>query len=230
MTARSTIQARLFALQDEDYRAFHSKLMPTVPAETVIGVRVPQLRRLARELAGTPEAEAFLHSLPHGYYEENNLHGFLLEVVHDYDTALAQVEAFLPYINNWATCDGFCPKIFARHKPELLGHVRQWMASGEVYTVRYGIGMLQRYYLDEAFRPEYLAWVAQVQSTEYYVNMMRAWFFATALAKQPVAVMPWLEAQKLDVWTHNKAIQKAIESYRIPSQTKAYLRTLRVRS
>lgn len=230
MTARSTIQARLFALQDEDYRAFHSKLMPTVPAETVIGVRVPQLRRLARELAGTPEAEAFLHSLPHEYYEENNLHGFLLEVVHDYDTALAQVEAFLPYINNWATCDGFCPKIFARHKPELLGHVRQWMASGEVYTVRYGIGMLQRYYLDEAFRPEYLAWVAQVQSTEYYVNMMRAWFFATALAKQPVAVMPWLEAQKLDVWTHNKAIQKAIESYRIPSQTKAYLRTLRVRS
>lgn len=230
MTAHSIIQARLFALQDEGYRAFHSKLMPTVPAETVIGVRVPQLRKLAKELAGTPEAEAFLHCLPHEYYEENNLHGFLLEFVRDYDAALAQVEAFLPYINNWATCDGFCPKIFARHKPELLEHIRQWMTSGEVYTVRYGIGMLQRYYLDDAFRPEYLAWVAQVQSTEYYVNMMRAWFFATALAKQPAAVLPWLEAQKLDVWTHNKAIQKAVESYRIPAQTKAYLRTLRVRS
>lgn len=230
MTAHSTIQARLFALQDEGYRAFHSRLMPTVPAETVIGVRVPQLRRLARELAGTPEAEAFLRSLPHEYYEENNLHGFLLEFVRDYDAALAQVEAFLPYINNWATCDGFCPKIFARHKPELLEHIRQWMASGETYTVRYGIGMLQRYYLDDDFRPEYLVWVAQVQSTEYYVNMMRAWFFATALAKQPAAALPWLEAQKLDVWTHNKAIQKAIESYRIPSQTKVHLRTLRVRS
>lgn len=230
MTEHPTIQARLFALQDEGYRAFHSRLMPTVPAETVIGVRVPQLRRLAKELAGTPEAEAFLRSLPHEYYEENNLHGFLLEFVRDYDAALAQVEAFLPYINNWATCDGFCPKIFAKHKPELLEHVRQWMASGEPYTVRYGIGMLQRYYLGDAFRPEYLAWVAQVQSPEYYVNMMRAWFFATALAKQPAAALPWLEAQKLDAWTHNKAIQKAVESYRIPAQTKAYLRTLRVRS
>ena len=224
------IRARLFALQDEGYRAFHSRLMPTVPPETVIGVRVPALRRLAKRLAGTPQAEAFLQELPHIYYEENNLHAFLLESIRDYDAALAATEKFLPYIDNWATCDSFCPKVFAKHKEDLLPVLRRWMASDHPYTVRYGMEMLMRYYLDEDFRPEHLAWAAAVHSGEYYINMMRAWYFATALAKQPEATLPWLTEKRLDVWTHNKTIQKAVESSRIPAETKAFLRTLRVRS
>ena len=224
------IRARLFALQDEGYRAFHSRLMPTVPPETVIGVRVPALRRLAKRLAGTPQAEAFLQELPHIHYEENNLHAFLLESIRDYDAALAATEKFLPYIDNWATCDSFCPKVFAKHKEDLLPVLRRWMASDHPYTVRYGMEMLMRYYLDEDFRPEHLAWAAAVHSGEYYINMMRAWYFATALAKQPEAALPWLTARRLDVWTHNKTIQKAVESSRIPAETKAFLRTLRVRS
>ena len=224
------IRARLFALQDEGYRAFHSRLMPTVPPETVIGVRVPALRRLAKRLAGTPQAEAFLQELPHIYYEENNLHAFLLESIRDYDAALAATEKFLPYIDNWATCDSFCPKVFAKHKEDLLPVLRRWVASDHPYTVRYGMEMLMRYYLDEDFRPEHLAWAAAVHSGEYYINMMRAWYFATALAKQPEAALPWLTARRLDVWTHNKTIQKAVESSRIPAETKAFLRTLRVRS
>lgn len=206
------IRTQLFALRDEAYRIFHSALMPTVPPETVIGVRVPALRRLAKQLAGTAQAEVFLQALPHGYYEENNLH------------------AFLPYINNWATCDCFCPKVFAKHKKELLVPIRRWLDSGEVYTVRYGMEMLMRYYLDDAFRPEYLEWVADVRSTEYYINMMRAWYFATALAKQPDAALPWLTEKRLDLWTHNKAIQKAVESRRIPPEMKQLLRGLRSRS
>lgn len=223
------IRAQLFALQDETYRTFHSALMPTVPPETVIGVRVPALRRLAKQLAGTAQAEVFLQALPHGYYEENNLHAFLIELIRDYDRALAETEAFLPYINNWATCDCFCPKVFAKHKKELLVPIRRWLDSGDAYTVRYGMEMLMRYYLDDAFRPEYLKWVADVRSTEYYINMMRAWYFATALAKQPDAALPWLTEKRLDLWTHNKAIQKAVESRRIPPGMKQLLRGLRSR-
>ena len=214
------IRAQLFALQDEAYRTFHSALMPTVPPETVIGVRVPALRRLAKQLAGTAQAEVFLQALPHGYYEENNLHAFLIELIRDYDRALAETEAFLPCINNWATCD----------KKELLVPIRRWLDSGDAYTVRYGMEMLMRYYLDDAFRPEYLEWVADVRSTEYYINMMRAWYFATALAKQPDAALPWLTEKRLDLWTHNKAIQKAVESRRIPPGMKQLLRSLRSRS
>ena len=221
------IRAQLFALQDEAYRTFHSALMPTVPPETVIGVRVPALRKLAKQLAGTAQAEVFLQALPHGYYEENNLHAFLIELIRDYDRALAETEAFLPYINNWATCDCFCPKVFAKHKKELLVPIRRWLDSGDAYTVRYGMEMLMRYYLDDAFRPEYLEWVADVRSTEYYINMMRAWYFATALAKQPDAALPWLTEKRLDLWTHNKAIQKAVESRRIPPGMKQLLRGLR---
>lgn len=224
------IRAQLFALQDEAYRTFHSALMPTVPPETVIGVRVPALRKLAKQLAGTAQAEVFLQSLPHGTYEENNLHAFLIELIRDYDRALAETEAFLPYINNWATCDCFCPKVFAKHKAELLPHIRRWLDSGETYTMRYAMGLLMRYYLDADFRPEYLAWVAGVHREEYYINMMRAWYFATALAKQPEATLPWLTEKRLDVWTHNKTIQKAVESYRIPDERKRLLRGLRIRS
>lgn len=222
------ISEELFALQDTEYQVFQSKLMPTIPPETVIGVRTPLLRKLAKELAGTPQAEHFLQSLPHRYYEENNLHAFLIEKIRDYDTALAETERFLPYINNWATCDCFCPKVFAKHKEELLISIRRWLDSGKLYTVRYAIGMLMRYYLDENFQPDYLAWVAGVHSEEYYLNMMRAWYFATALAKQPDAVLPWLTDRRLDVWTHNKTIQKAVESYRISPERKQQLRELRI--
>lgn len=224
------IRAELFRLQDEQYRAFQSALMPTVPKEKVIGVRVPALRKLAKRLAGTPRAEAFLQELPHFYYEENNLHAFLVEAIRDYSEALRATEKFLPYIDNWATCDCFCPKVFAKHKEKLLMHIRCWLDAGEVYTARYGMGLLMRYYLDDAFRPEYLAWVAGVHSEEYYLNMMRAWYFATALAKQPDATLPWLTKKRLDAWTHNKTIQKAVESYRIPDEMKRQLRALRVRS
>ena len=224
------IRAELFRLQDEQYCAFQSALMPTVPKEKVIGVRVPALRKLAKRLAGTPRAEAFLQELPHFYYEENNLHAFLVEAIRDYSEALRATEKFLPYIDNWATCDCFCPKVFAKHKKELLVPIRRWLDSGDAYTVRYGMEMLMRYYLDDAFRPEYLEWVADVRSTEYYINMMRAWYFATALAKQPDAALPWLTEKRLDLWTHNKAIQKAVESRRIPPGMKQLLRGLRSRS
>ena len=224
------IQKKLFALQDKGYQAFHSRLMPTVPSEKVIGVRTPLLRKLAKQLAGTPEAETFLRSVPHAYYEENNLHAFLLEQIRDYGMALAETEKFLPYIDNWATCDCFCPRVFAKHKAELLAPIRRWLDSGEVYTMRFAMNMLMRYYLEEAFRPEYLEWVAGVHSGEYYLNMMRAWYFATALAKQPQAALPWLTEKRLDVWTHNKTIQKAVESYRVPVEMKQRLRALRIRS
>ncbi len=224
----NVISEELFALQDTEYQVFQSKLMPTIPPETVIGVRTPLLRKRAKELAGTPQAEHFLQSLPHRYYEENNLHAFLIEKIRDYDTALAETERFLPYINNWATCDCFCPKVFAKHKEELLISIRRWLGSDQTYTVRYAMGMLMRYYLDEDFQPEYLAWVAGVHSEEYYLNMMRAWYFATALAKQPDAALPWLTDRRLDVWTHNKTIQKAAESYRISPEMKQQLRELRI--
>ena len=229
MKELTTIQARLLALQDEAYRAFHKSLVPTLQQE-LIGVRVPQVRKLAKELAGTQESEAFLNELPHRFYEENLLHAIWLSAEKDFDRALSGIERFLPYVDNWAVCDSFSPKVFAQHKPELLTAIRRWLGSDQVYTVRYGIGMLMRYYLDDAFSPEYLAWAAAVHSEEYYVNMMRAWYFATALAKQPAAALPWLTEKRLDVWTHNKTIQKAVESYRIPPEQKQALRALRIRS
>ena len=219
----------LFALQDLKYRDFQAKLMPTVDPETVIGVRTPELRRLAKEYAKTPEAREFLKLLPHRYYEENNLHGFLLETVKDYGQAMEYVENFLPYINNWATCDMVCPKVFGKHLPELLEKIRVWIASGETYTVRFGLGMLMRFYLDEAFRPEYLELAASLRSEEYYVNMMTAWYFATALAKQYGAALPYLQERRLDPWTHNKTIQKALESRRISEEQKTCLRALRIK-
>ena len=219
----------LFALQDLKYRDFQAELMPTVDPETVIGVRTPELRRLAKEYAKTPESREFLKLLPHRYYEENNLHGFLLETVKDYGQAMEYVENFLPYINNWATCDMVCPKVFGKHLPELLEKIRVWIASGETYTVRFGLGMLMRFYLDEAFRPEYLELAASLRSEEYYVNMMTAWYFATALAKQYGAALPYLQERRLDPWTHNKTIQKALESRRISEEQKTCLRALRIK-
>lgn len=226
-TAAEKIQKRLFELQDPGYRDFQSKLMPTIDKETVIGVRTPELRRLAKELRGTPEASEFIRNLPHQYYEENNLHSFLIAEIKDYDTCMAEIKRFLPFVDNWATCDTMAPKVFAKHLPELLQEIYGWLDSGETYTVRYGIGMLMRYFLDEAFKPEYLELVARVESEEYYIRMMAAWYFATALAKQYEAALPYIEGKRLEVWTHNKTIQKAVESYRIAPEQKDYLKTLK---
>ncbi len=229
MSCIDEIQSRLFKLQDLKYKGFQCKLMPTVNPETVIGVRTPDLRKLAKEFSKMPEASEFLKILPHTYYEENNLHGFIIETIKDYDAAIAAVDAFLPYIDNWATCDLISPKVFKKHLPELFEKINLWLQSDRTYTVRFGIGMLMSFYLDDNFKPEMLELVANIRSDEYYINMMIAWYFATALAKQYDAVLPYIQQQRLEKWTHNKAIQKATESYRISDESKAYLRTLKVK-
>lgn len=221
------LQAELFAMQDVEYQQFQSKLLPTLAPEVVIGVRIPQLRRFARQFAARPEAADFLQALPHRYYEEYNLHGFLIERCGDFAQTIALLDAFLPYVDNWATCDLVNPRVLGRHKAELLPHIHRWMAADHPYTVRYGMGMLMRWYLDDAFDPVYLDWVEAVRSEEYYVNMMVAWFFATALAKQYDAALPYLAQHRLPDWTHNKAIQKAVESYRLSAEQKAVLRGFR---
>ena len=223
------IEEQLFSAQDIKYRDFQRTLLPTLPPETIIGVRTPQLRTMARELSRQPEGTAFLDLLPHRYYEENNLHAFLIERIRDYDRVIARLERFLPYVDNWATCDSMSPAIFKRHLPQLRDQCRRWLDSDHTYTVRYGIGMLMRHFLDDAFSPEYLEWVAGVHSSEYYVNMMVAWYFATALAKQYDAALPYLTEYHLARWTHNKAIQKALESYRITPEQKQFLRGWKVK-
>lgn len=221
------LQQQLFALQDKTYREFHSKLMPDTDKETVIGIRIPVLRKFAGEFAGRPEAREFLQQLPHQYYEENNLHMMLIIAEKDYEKCLAEVERFVPYIDNWATCDMPAPKCFAKHKQELLPKVEEWIASEETYTIRYGIDLLMALYLDEDFRPEYLELAASVTSEEYYVKMVIAWYFATALAKQWDSTIPYIEQRRLSDWVHRKTIQKAVESYRITKEQKDYLRTLK---
>lgn len=226
---RTEIQKELFDLQDEKYREFSSSLMPTVDPERVIGVRTPDLRKLAKKLAKKPDIDEFLRCLPHQYYEEDNLHGFIIEGMKDYETCVQAMDAFLPYIDNWATCDLISPKVFKKRLPELLDKIREWIVSDRVYTVRFGIGMLMSFYLDDAFDPEYLDMVCSVRSEEYYVNMMIAWYFATALAKQYDAAVPYIEEKRLNVWTHNKAIQKSVESRRITEEQKNYLRSLKIK-
>ena len=223
------LQKKLFSMQDIKYKEFHSKLIPTINPDDVIGVRSPQLRKLAAEISKDSGIDSFLHELPHEYYEENNLHAFIVAGFRDYDKALKYTEDFLPYIDNWATCDAFAPKAFEKRRAEFLPVVKRWIASDKVYTVRYGIGMLMRHYLDEGFKPEYPDKVAAIRSEEYYVNMMRAWYFATALAKQYEKILPFLEEQRMDIWTHNKTIQKSIESYRITQEQKDHLRILRIK-
>lgn len=223
------IRQRLEELRDEEYRSFHSKLMPETDPEVIIGVRMPQLRKLAKEISAMPEAGLFMEQLPHRYYEENNLHGLLIEGMKDYDECMGALERFLPYVDNWATCDMIAPKVFAKHREDLLVHIRSWMESDLVYTVRFGTGMLMRHFLDDDFRVEYLDIVSALRSDEYYVNMMTAWYFATALAKQYEAALPYIEGRKLDVWTHNKAIQKARESRRVSREHKEYLGTLKIK-
>lgn len=222
------VTERLLTLADEGYRQFQMPLIPTVESERVIGVRTPVLRKLAKELAGTPEAEVFLRELPHTYYEENNLHAFLVEQIKDYNTCTAAIDAFLPYVDNWSTCDGWSPKVLEKHPEELLDKIREWISSDHPFTVRYGIGMLQRYFLDDLFKPEYVEWVASIDREEYYVKMMVAWYFATALAKQYEAALPYIREYRLSEWIHNKAIQKAIDSFRVSAEHKADLKTYKL--
>lgn len=223
-----TIQERLFALQDKNYGDFHSSLLPGFPREYFIGIRVPVLRKFVKGYKKEEEAREFLTQIPHTYYEESMVHAFLIAEINDYDTCIKAVEAFLPYVNNWAVCDGLSPKVFKDHKQELLEKIKQWIPSEHTYICRFGMGMLMRWFLDEDFRPEYLKMPASVRSEEYYVNMMIAWFFATALAKQWDAAIPYLQNLVLEPWTHNKTIQKARESFRITPEQKEYLKTLKV--
>lgn len=221
------IQKKLFSLQDLNYGDFHSALMPTIDRERVIGVRMPQLRALAKELHGSAEAEAFLASLPHIYYEENNLHALLLEQIREYKVLLKELDRFLSYVDNWATCDSMSMKLLASQKEETLGHIHRWLNSGHCYTVRFAMGLLMRYYLKENFRAEYMQWIAEKCGGDYYINMMVAWYFATALYHQYNVALSFLCENRLPLWVHNKAIQKAVDSRRITAEQKAYLRTLR---
>ncbi|WP_296010465.1 DNA alkylation repair protein [uncultured Adlercreutzia sp.] len=227
MSIHGDIAAFLAENRDGAYQAFQSKLIPSVPADSVVGVRTPALRKFAKQLAKRDDVGEFLNEVPHSCFEENQLHAFIVSAEPDYESLLARIDGFLPFVDNWATCDQMSPRGLAQEPEATLKQVRQWMASGRPYTVRYGIGVLLQLFLDDRFRPEFLEWVAQVESDEYYVNMMRAWFFAEALAKQPDATLPVIEAGCLDRWTHNKAIQKARESYRISPKLKEQLRGLR---
>lgn len=222
------IRAQLFAMQDMAYRDFQCALMPTVPRERVIGVRTPQLRKLARSLAGAPEIPQFLADLPHAYYEEDNLHAFLLEGMRDFDACAQAVDAFLPYVDNWATCDSMNPRVFAREADRLLPWIDRWLSAEQTYAVRFGIVMLMKHFLGERFAASHLERVAAIRSEAYYVNMAAAWFFATALTKQYEATLPYLAGKRLPPWTHNMAIRKARESRAIPADRKAYLTTLSI--
>ena len=221
------IQKRLFALQDKGYREGSIKLNPSVDPDTIIGIRIPALRALAKELKGTDAAAAFIAALPHQYFEEYSLHTFLIGYIKDFDEAIVQTDRLLPWLNSWALTDSMRIKAFEKDPARLLPTIDKWLGSGDTYTIRYGILCLMNYFLDARFDPSYLKKVAAVRSDEYYVNMMIAWYFATALAKQYEAALPYIENRRLDQWTHNKAIQKAIESYRVTDEHKIYLRTLR---
>ena len=225
MSQASSFVPLLLTLQDIPYGDFTHKLIPTLSRERIIGVRLPALRKVAKELTKQqPEEVArFLHTLPHCYHEENLLHGFLIEQVKAFDKAIAYTEAFLPYIDNWAVCDTFSPKLFQKHPRETYVHILQWLKSPQPYTIRYGIGLLLSNYLDDYFESEMLSLVASIQSDEYYVNMMIAWYFATALAKQYEATLPLIQSQTLSPFAQNKTIQKARESRRITQEVKDFL-------
>lgn len=227
-TMMETIRKEMFERQDIKYREFQAKLMPTVDPEKMIGVRTPELRKLAKQLIKRGDAEEFISELPHEYFDENQLHAFIISEMKDYEKCIAEVNRFLPYVDNWATCDQLSPKVFKKHRADLLGEIKRWIKYEKTYTNRFGIGMLMQHYLDEEFRPEYPEMVAAVKSDEYYVNMMIAWYYATALAKQYEKILPFIENKSLDRWTHNKAIQKSVESYRITPDQKEYLKGLRL--
>ena len=226
---RNEIVAELFRLQDKEYARMQAKIIPTVSPDRIVGVRTPALRDFAKSLNKDQDKGEFLSCLPHQYFDEDQLHAFVISLEKDYDKCIGKVNAFLPFIDNWATCDQLSPKVFKKEPEKLLSFIQTWINSDKTYTVRFAIGMLMKYYLDELFDTKYADMVAEVRSAEYYVNMMIAWYFATAMAKQYESVLPYLEDRRLADWVHNKAIQKSIESYRITDEQKAYLRTLKVR-
>ena len=226
---REEIRKRLFELQDVSYRDFQVKLIPTVDPATVIGVRTPELRKLAKELSKRDDIDAFLETLPHDHFDENQLHAFILSGMKDYTKCMAGVCSFLPFIDNWATCDQLSPKVFSKNKTDLLVHINEWLQSDKTYTIRFAAGMLMEHFLDDDFDIKYPEMVAAIESDEYYVNMMRAWYFATALAKQYDRVISFIEEKRLDKWTHNKTIQKSVESYRISPEQKTYLKSLKIK-
>lgn len=224
-----TIYERLLECRDEKYSEFQSKLVPNISPDTIIGVRTPDMRAVAKEFFGTDEASSFLNELPHKYYEENLVHFFLIAGIKNFDECIREVERFLPFVDCWPVCDQSSPKVFKKEHEKLLPLIKKWIASDHVYTARFGIRMLMNEFLDADFKPEYLELVAQKRGDDYYLKMMVAWYFATALAKQYDATLPVIESRRLVPWTHNKAIQKAVESFRVTDEHKAYLRTLRIR-
>lgn len=224
-----SIREKLFSFADSEYKEFHSKLIPNVSPETIIGVRTPILRKYAKELYGSEDAELFVKALPHMFYEENNLHAFLIEQIKEYDNVIAELDRFLPWIDNWATCDMLSPKCFVENTDKLYRDAFRWIDSENSYTVRFGVCMLMKYYLGDSWRLEYVDKVASIKSDEYYVKMVIAWYFATALTNNYEDTLPYIQKHKLDLWTHNKAIQKACESYRISNENKDFLRTLKIK-
>ena len=223
------IQEELNKLKDDKYRDMQIKIIPSVEADAIIGVRTPDLRKLAKQIAKREDIREFLSDLPHNYFDEDQLHAFIISDMKDYERCIEETVHFLPYVNNWATCDQMSPKIFKKHKKELLIYIKKWIKSKDTYTIRFGIGMLMEHFLDEDYDIKYPEMVAKLRSEEYYVNMMISWYFATALAKQYDSILPYIEEKRLDVWTHNKAIQKSIESYRITPEQKEYLKTLKIK-
>ena len=221
------IQRVLFEQQDQTYQQFMSKLIPGIPPQSVIGVRTPILRKMVKEFEES-QREEFLSELPHTYFEENQLHGFILSELKSFEECVEKLEKFLPYVDNWATCDQTSPKVFKKNKEKLLPYIQKWLKSSHTYTVRFGIGMLMQHFLDEDFKPEYLQMVTSIYAEEYYINMEIAWYMATALAKQWEVAIPYMEKQVMEPWTHNKTISKAVDSYRITKEQKEYLRTLRI--
>ncbi len=220
------IRKKLFEMKNEEYKLFQCKLMPNISPDTVIGVRIPQLRKFAKELYKGVDTAEFLSSLPHKYYEENNLHAFIIEQIKTVDECIEKTDRFLPYVDNWATCDSLRPKCFKYNVQAIIPKAREYIVSSHTYTARFGIELLMLYCLDEHFDEKYPLLVSQIESTEYYVNMMRAWYFATALAKQYESVIKFIESRTLDTFTHGKTIKKACESFRIPKEIKEYLKTL----
>lgn len=222
------INKELFSLQDKKYRDFQGKLLPTVKPDSVIGVRTPELRKLAKKYIKEEKITEFLNNLPHNYFDENQLHAFIISEIKDYKKCIEELNKFLPFIDNWATCDQLSPKIFKKNKADLLKEINKWISSTHTYTVRFGIGMLMQHFLNEDFDIKYPKMIAKIRSEEYYINMMIAWYFATALAKQYECIIPFIENKKLDKWTHNRSIQKAIESYRITPEQKEFLKSLKL--
>ena len=225
----NTIEKRLFKLQDKKYREMQVRIIPNIDSNRIIGVRTPELKNIAKELFNENNYLSFLNELPHKYFEENQIHSFIISKIKDYDECINEINEFLPYVDNWATCDQMSPKVFKKHHDKLIIEIKKWIKSKDTYTIRFAIGMLMQHYLDEDFKDEYLKIVSKVKSNEYYINMMKSWYFATALAKQYNKTIPYIENNKLDTWVHNKTIQKAIESYRITNTQKDYLKTLKIK-